>query len=816
MEGQMKSLRDKLDKAAQDIVRMEEGDLFSIDSVHSDMESVYQDLVKQGDTENAKMVDSLLRQLDEAILGKVDNFAALKRDISDGISAVMMAGSKDQASESLEPNLEQPETEESGEIDQSAFPLTEESEESALSDFPLTEEESVTELSDAPLEREISPEEHSESPSEDTFDLTEDEDLYRNFIGEARDHLENVEKNILELERDPLKQESVQIIFRAFHTIKGVSGFLNLNDLNFLSHQVETYLEYVKDNDILLESESLDSLLDFSDMTKQIIDDTEAKLDGTVDSPPPIDRQQVSATITHLLEISEKRVERKRLGEILMEQEENGITLDEGSLEEALNEQIDHEDEKIGEILIHEKKVDAKQVAHALQKQKETTTITTDAGIGLRDHSTVKVNAVKLDNLLDMVGELVIANYQVSQSSVITESHNEKLQKDMGQLQRVISDLQRESMSLRMVEIKQTFQKISRLVRDLAKKSKKPVHLEIIGEDTEIDRSIVDDIYEPLVHIVRNAMDHGIESPEERLAAGKPKTGKLTLSAYHQGGDVVIEIEDDGQGVNHEKILSKAIERGVIDSKEELTNEEIVQLMFKSGLSTAKELTDISGRGIGMDIVRESIERLRGKVDVFTTKGKGSTISLKIPLTMAIIDGMIIILGDRKYVIPTLHVRHILKLEKDKYFTVEKKGEMVDVRGNLVPLVRLYRLFNVEVKHKDPEDALLILVENEGKQKCFMLDDIVDKQEVVVKSLGQRLSHIEGVSAGTILGDGKVGLILDVKGIFNWQEKQKTQDILEEELKDDLDSIISQDLEGIDENKTGDDDPELDMVEELV
>ena len=451
-------------------------------------------------------------------------------------------------------------------------------------------------------------------------------------------------------------------------------------------------------------------------------------------------------------------------------------TISTQTLQNAIRQQINEKDKKIGELIIKDGKAKAKNVAEALRIQREAN-IETSNTISQTDISTIKVNSVKLDNLLDTVGELVIAYVQASSNGIIKNSKEPKINKDFNQLKRVVTDLQKISMSLRMIEIKQTFQKLTRLVRDLSKKSKKPIELIIKGENTEIDRSIVDDIYEPLVHILRNAIDHGIENEDERISKNKDIKGTINLSAYHQGGNVVIEVEDDGKGLDKDRILQKAIEKGAVAADEELDEDDIYRLIFLSGFSTAKEVTDVSGRGMGMDIVEEKIKRLRGKIEIYSEKDIGAKFILRIPLTMAIIDGMIIAIGENKYVLPTLNVMRIFKLDDSKYFTFKKQAEMVNIDGKLIPLIRLYKLLNIKSQITDPQDALLILVESMNKQKCFMVDNIIDKQEVVVKSLGDKLKEVEGIAAGTILGDGKVGLILDIDGIFSFNDNNK-QDLV--------------------------------------
>ncbi|RLB02181.1 MAG: chemotaxis protein CheA, partial [Deltaproteobacteria bacterium] len=345
-----------------------------------------------------------------------------------------------------------------------------------------------------------------------------------------------------------------------------------------------------------------------------------------------------------------------------------------------------------------------------------------------------------------------------------------KLHQDIGQLARITSELQKTAMALRMVPIRQTFQKMIRLVRDLAKKSGKRVQLQMEGEETEIDRNMVEEIYEPLVHMVRNAIDHGIEPPEERRARGKPEEGTVLLRAYHKGGNIVIEISDDGRGLDREKILKRAREQGLVAEGEELSDKEVLHLIFRPGFSTAEEVTDVSGRGVGMDVVKKAVEKLRGRIEVESTPGEGSTFTLRLPLTLAIIDGMVLRVGDERCILPTLSIQEALKPSKEQCFTVTGKGEMIKVRDELLPLVRLHALFGLP-DGRPPWEALVIVAESEGRKKCLLADEVLGKQEVVIKSLGEAFGAVKGVAGGAIMGDGRVGLILDVAGIFKLSEE---------------------------------------------
>ena len=378
--------------------------------------------------------------------------------------------------------------------------------------------------------------------------------------------------------------------------------------------------------------------------------------------------------------------------------------------------------------------------------------------------ASVKVDTRKLDNLVDMVGELVIAQSILQENPVFVNA-DERLTRSLAHLERIASDLQRNVMSMRMVPIRQTFQKMARLVRDLSKKSGKAVELVLSGEETELDRRVVEDINDPLMHMVRNSVDHGIEDASWRVAAGKRPEGRLALSAYHQGGSIVIAIEDDGGGLNTDRILAKAVSQGVIQAGATLTTAEIHHLIFQPGFSTAEKVTEISGRGVGMDVVRRNIEALRGRIEIQSTPGHGTSFLIKLPLTLAILDGLVLGVGSERFVMPTFSVRESLRPVPEQLHTVNGRPRMINVREKLIPLVWLADVYGIQGRETDASQAMVVVLEDDGQQVGLVVDQLLGKQEVVIKSLGDAFGHINGVAGGAILGDGRVGLILDAHGI---------------------------------------------------
>jgi len=309
---------------------------------------------------------------------------------------------------------------------------------------------------------------------------------------------------------------------------------------------------------------------------------------------------------------------------------------------------------------------------------------------------------------------------------------------------------------------------MTRVVRDLSLKQRKQVNLVTSGEDTELDRTVVEELNDPLLHMIRNSLDHGIELPDKRVAAGKPATGVLTLRAYHQGGNIIVEIEDDGAGLDREKILRKAVERGLAQADAPLTDEAIFQFIFAAGFSTAEKVTDLSGRGVGLDVVRRNIERLRGRVDIASAPGRGTKFTITLPLTLAIIDGFIVKVGGERYILPTLSVRESFRPQPGMVSRLQNRAEVVNVRGRVIPLLRLDELFGISSTSREATDGIVVVVEAGADLRCLLVDGLLHKQEVVIKNLNDILVHKNPLLAGAaILGDGLVGLILDVNALVH-------------------------------------------------
>ncbi len=582
-----------------------------------------------------------------------------------------------------------------------------------------------------------------------------DESLLRDFITEGLEYIGEIEMNILNLEQDPGNKDYINAIFRPFHSVKGVASFLNLDRIRALAHNLETLLDKARSDAIAITPDLIDLILDGSDTLKALIGQLRDELEGrevtaTIDISEIVQRIESAETGT---ETSKKP---RKLGAILVE---DGI-INEQDLETALEHSQTPPSRKLGETLISEGIASPKDVSRALRKQAQQVT----------DSNTIRVDVKKLDDLIDMVGELVITQSMIRQSAALQSIGDQKLVRDVSQLSSITSELQRSSTVLRMIPIRQTFQRMSRLVRDLSKNAGKLIHVETVGEDTEIDRNMVDEIYNPLVHMIRNAVDHGMESPEDRIKAGKPEKGTLKLKAFHRGGNIIIEIADDGRGLNREKIRQKAIANGMISASDILTDQEVHRLILLAGFSTAEKVTDISGRGVGLDVVRQAVEKLRGKMEIQSAEGRGTTFVTRFPLTLAIIDGMIVKVGNERYILPTVAIRQLIRPDRASYNCIVGEAETINVMGRLLPLVRLHNLFRIDPVHRNPWEATLVVVEGEKRSKCLLVDEILGKEEVVIKNLGESMKRIKGVSGGAILGDGNVGLILDPEGLFEMAE----------------------------------------------
>ncbi|MBW5391867.1 chemotaxis protein CheA [Brachyspira pilosicoli] len=431
-------------------------------------------------------------------------------------------------------------------------------------------------------------------------------------------------------------------------------------------------------------------------------------------------------------------------------------------------------EEKVEETKAAEEKVeekheeDKKEEAHDDKaKENKAAPASKPTGTKVQAPSTVRVDIRKLDSLMNLIGELVIAQSRIMQLTQNLDIDN-GLKEAVSSMDRTSRQIQEEVMNIRMMPIGPIFTQFHRYVRDLNLELNKEVKLVLKGETTEIDKNMLEQLSDPLKHIIRNSMDHGIEkTKEERIARGKPEFGTITMSAAHQEGHVVIEVSDDGNGLNKEKIFNKAVEKGLLSKDGNYSDAEIYRTIFSPGLSTAEKVTDISGRGVGMDVVRANVEKMKGKIEIKSAEGVGSTFIIKLPLTLAIIEGITFAIGEQIYVMPLISIIEQIKIKSDQVKPFEGKGEMIKIRDEYLPLIRLHKVFEIDTQVNEIDDGIVVVVEA-GYRKCaIFVDELLDQQQVVIKSLDSAFSKHAGIAGGTILGDGRIALIIDIQGLVN-------------------------------------------------
>jgi len=615
--------------------------------------------------------------------------------------------------------------------------------------------------------------------------LAADEDLIREFITESGEHLANIESQLLILEQDNSASDTLNSIFRGFHTIKGLAGFLEFAEIQSLAHEVETLLDLARTSQLTVTPAVVDVVLESTDIVRQELAAIADRLAGRTPPPTHVNaalleriRQVVKGgssaapaadtpavvppTAPKSKSKSKSKVASPAQTVSSAQVDASSDTDEESSPEEMADESSESAPAPKVSAASPTPVVPSPEevmAAEPIRVQASAATTTTSA-------SSVRIDTGKLDQLMDMVGEMVIAQTLIGHSPVLTAVKDARFLRDLTQLARITADVQRITTGMRMVPIGLQFQKTARLVRDLARRAGKQIVFEATGEDTELDKTIAEELSDPLLHMVRNSIDHGIETREERLAAGKDLVAHVRVSAYHQSGQIVVAISDDGRGLNRAKILAKAQQNGLIQPGQQLSDNEIFLLIFEPGFSTADKITDISGRGVGMDVVRRHVQKLRGRIDIQSKEGEGTTFFIKLPLTLAIIEGLVVIVGEQRYIVPIFSVREMFRPTAEMLSTIQGKGEMVMVRGGLLPIVRLHIRFDVEPRAHDLTQGTLIVAESQGRQFCLFVDDLVGKQEVVIKSLGQRFKSVVGIAGCAILGDGRVGLILDMDGIY--------------------------------------------------
>lgn len=557
------------------------------------------------------------------------------------------------------------------------------------------------------------------------LDMAENSELLGEFHAEALDHLQQIEAALLVLDATPGDRDALNGLFRSFHTIKGVSGFLHLGPMHRLTHEVESLLDLARTDRLRLTPAIITEILNSRDAIVEMVGQITIALEKGKQPAQII-------PVSHLIVAVRKL---------------------------AAGEQVVAAPKPPAPV--HFAAASVVESAAIEASPTQPAAAETGARAVTTASSSVRVNTDKLDSLVDVVGELVIVQSQLLESAKSLGVASSTLPRNLAQLGRITKELQVTAMSLRMVPIKPTFQRMERLVRDLSRDFGKLVSFETTGEDTEIDRTVAEEIVDPLVHMVRNSLDHGLETNAQRLAAGKPEQGKLRLGAYHEGSNLVIELSDDGRGIDRARVLEKARRNGLVAEGATPSPDEIVNMIFLPGFSTAEKVTSVSGRGVGMDVVKRNIERLRGQVQIETEIGKGTTFRIRLPLTTAIIDGLLVRVGADRFILPTITVQVALRPSREMLSTIQGSAEVIDHRGRILPLHRLHLRFGIKGSVTDPTQGIVVIISVGGRAYALLVDELLNKQEVVIKNLGAYLQNLPGVAGGAILGDGTIALILD-------------------------------------------------------
>lgn len=600
------------------------------------------------------------------------------------------------------------------------------------------------------------------------------QEIIQDFLVETQEILDGLDEKFVELEKRPEDPDLLNSIFRGAHTIKGAAGFLGFTQMVELAHKTESLLNKLRNGEMSVTPPIMDVILQAVDQIKVLLSKIRehdqkpadlsgilARLEAAMESGKTAGAAGPAAAV-QTAPASPKQVVQppppppqaeKPIGEILVA--EGKITRDQ--LAEALDAQ--QKAPKLGEILVQKNMVSEEEVSRAAEKQSH-------AGAGVEQ--TIRVDTKRLDSVLDLVGELVLGRNRLAKIQAQFEGRNgdDPLVTALGEVSShinlITTDLQLAVMKTRMQPVRRVFSKFPRMVRDLGRAKGKDIEIQVFGEETELDKSVIEEIGDPLVHLIRNAVDHGIEMPDARQAEGKPRKGTILLSAYHEGNSIIIEIEDDGKGIDHAVIRQKAVEKGIIDraTADRMTEREAVNLIFAAGFSTAEKVSDLSGRGVGMDVVKTNITKLNGTVEINTEVGKGTRMRIRLPLTVAIIQALMVEVGREAFAIPLATVVETIRIGASEIRTVDGR-EVISLRKAILPLIRLATEFEIETSGCLERYYVVVIAVGE-KRFGVIVDRLRGQEEVVIKSVGEYLDTNDGIAGATITGDGKVVLILDM------------------------------------------------------
>lgn len=638
------------------------------------------------------------------------------------------------------------------------------------------------------------------------------------YITECFELLEDMEEKLLGLDQNNPDKEELNAIFRCAHSIKGGSGAFGFSRITSFTHILEELLDAMREGDLAPTREVTDALLSSVDIVRQMIvaaqsgaeaaagieNEVAEHLRSVLGSESNVCEQKSKTDESENDEISIFSIQFKPKEDMLISGNEPLLIINElkslGELQCEINtdnlpdiaklnpekcyvswsfsletektledirevfEFVEDECELIIEKIAGFAKERPKAIENTSNKpQLVKENNTDDAAKTAPVVTSIRVDIDKVDRLVNMVGELVITQAMIAaQSSDISFEEHPKLVQGITTLSQHTRELQEAVMAVRMQPVKSVFSRMPRIVRDLSTQLKKDIRLEMIGEATELDRTVIEQLSDPLTHMIRNSVDHGIDIPANRIAAGKPAQGVIKLSAEHAGGKILLKISDDGRGVNREKVLQKAKDKGLVSSDAELSDHEIDNLIFMPGFSTAEVVSNISGRGVGMDVVKRNIESLGGTINIINKPSEGSTFLVSLPLTLAILDGMIVRVGREKYIIPIGSIIETMRPKNDEVRKIADANDLINVRGDFISILYLHKVFRIADAEKNPSKALVVLVENGMDKFGLVVDELIGQQQVVIKSLEENSDAVPGISAATILGDGKVALILDI------------------------------------------------------
>jgi two-component system, chemotaxis family, sensor kinase CheA len=611
------------------------------------------------------------------------------------------------------------------------------------------------------------------------IDMTQ---FYQAFFDEAEEHLATMEQLLLALDLTAPSDDELNGIFRAAHSIKGSSGTFGFTDMMGVTHELETLLDRLRKHELAVTREMIDAFLDARDVIKAQLDGHRRGTPASADAAQPV----IARLRTFAAAAAAEAEPDPGYGffDVPVETDTSeaayGFFDAPGAPHDPAAKAYGFFDGAPGQ----PSAARPETAASATPARRATDVAATDrARAGRRatdkpaagpqgESSTIRVGVDKVDKLINLIGELVITQAMLAQNGATLDPiMSEKLLNGLTQLERNTRDLQEAVMSIRMLPMSFVFSRFPRVVRDIATKLGKEVELRTEGEATELDKGLIEKLTDPLTHLVRNSLDHGIEPAEVRAAAGKSRHGTLTLRAFQQGGNIYVQVSDDGAGLNRDRILSKARDRGM-NVSDTMTDEEVYQLIFEAGLSTAETVTDVSGRGVGMDVVRRNIREMGGSVEIQSARGVGTRISIRLPLTLAILDGLSVSVGEETFIIPLTHISESLQPAAADVKTVVGRGRTVHVRGDYLPVIALHEVFNIRPNVTDMHHGILVILDCDGVRSALFVDALLGEHQVVIKSLETNYRRVPGVSGATIMGDGRVALILDAGALASLTKRE--------------------------------------------